>query len=156
MVTPLLSSASNNPKFASMTSPVKVHVPPEVCKKSSLKMSVFLFGYLLFMILVSESLGHGAMSCFGVCRRSDVLACRRCRHREPLRFGKRGDQPPIDLDYVINDKIPASRRGVLMAPTAWASVTPSKMIRRPSILHSFSLPIHSVSEEDVNSSFEAR
>lgn len=127
----------------------------------SSKLSVFLIA-LLIMILVSQTVAHGTMSCFGVCRRSDVFACRRCRHREPLRFGKRGgyDQQLQlnDMDYVLNDRIPAMK-DIITASFPWNSLKTSKILpnplRKEQIFSSFPVSINPISEEDINTS-EAR
>ncbi|XP_074595056.1 uncharacterized protein LOC141850356 [Brevipalpus obovatus] len=45
---------------------------------------------LVLFLLLSET--SARYNCLGVCASSDPASCRRCSHREPMRFGKRSNQ----------------------------------------------------------------
>lgn len=70
-----------------------------------------LIAIVLLVAVVGESWAHSSR-CFTLCRRSeDDIGCRRCRFREPLRFGKRGP----GLNAVAEGTAPQSDQELLMA-----------------------------------------
>ena len=52
---------------------------------------------LVLFLLLSETTAR--YSCLGVCASSDPASCRRCSHREPMRFGKRNNQLSSEPDF---------------------------------------------------------
>lgn len=65
--------------------------------------AITLYAILLMVSLLTPSALAGVTRCFNICQRSEFeMKCRRCRWREPLRFGKRNGD--LETDFTVHSK----------------------------------------------------
>uniref|UniRef100_T1JRK0 Uncharacterized protein n=1 Tax=Tetranychus urticae TaxID=32264 RepID=T1JRK0_TETUR len=61
--------------------------------------AITVYAILLMVTLFTPGTVGGVARCFNICQRSEFeMKCRRCRWREPLRFGKRNGD--LESDYI--------------------------------------------------------
>lgn len=98
----------------------RAHEPFHQQMTANRSLRAFLFVLIIFATMSTTSSAVRPLRCYTLCTRSESdLRCRRCRFREPMRFGKRVDpstavemdreQSLEDIAGKLDDNVPLSQ-----------------------------------------------